>query len=145
PAGGRDARQRRGDVARRHAAGDERAAHRRAEEAQRGGRGLPGGVLVVSDSACHFALASHGAPPGAPGVISGTMQDVFPGEGEERDMARAKTKPAKAAKPAVAAEVNGPAGEVLTLAEAAAYLRLPEDEVVRLVNQQELPGRYTGT
>ena len=37
------------------------------------------------------------------------------------------------------------AGEVLTLAEAAAYLRLPEEEVVRLVHQQELPGRYAGS
>jgi excisionase family DNA binding protein len=34
---------------------------------------------------------------------------------------------------------------VLTLAEAAAYLRVPEDEVVRLVRQQELPGRLLGT
>jgi excisionase family DNA binding protein len=33
---------------------------------------------------------------------------------------------------------------VLTLAEAAAFLRLPEDELVRLVHQQGLPGRYTG-
>ena len=37
--------------------------------------------------------------------------------------------------------VNGPAGEVLTLAEAAAYLRLPEAEVVGLVHSQGLPGR----
>ena len=40
---------------------------------------------------------------------------------------------------------HGPLGEVLTLAEAAAYLRLPEDEVVRLVLEQDLPGRHTGT
>ncbi len=59
-------------------------------------------------------------------------------------MARAKTKSAK--KPAAAtAEANGPVGEVLTLAEAAAYLRLPDEEVVRLVHQQQLPGRYAGT
>jgi excisionase family DNA binding protein len=37
--------------------------------------------------------------------------------------------------------VNGPSGEVLTLAEAAAYLRLPEAEVVGLVHSQGLPGR----
>jgi excisionase family DNA binding protein len=36
---------------------------------------------------------------------------------------------------------KGPAGEVLTLAEAAAYLRLPEAEVVELVRSQGLPGR----
>jgi excisionase family DNA binding protein len=40
---------------------------------------------------------------------------------------------------------QGPAGaEVLTLAEAAAYLRVPEAEVVRLVRQQDLPGRLIG-
>ncbi len=36
---------------------------------------------------------------------------------------------------------NGPLGEVLTLAEAAAYLRLPEAEVAGLVHTQGLPGR----
>jgi excisionase family DNA binding protein len=39
---------------------------------------------------------------------------------------------------------NGPFGEVLTLAEAAAYLRLPEKEVVGLVHSQDLPGRFAG-
>ena len=37
--------------------------------------------------------------------------------------------------------VNGPSGEVLTLADAAAYLRLSETEVVGLVHSQGLPGR----
>jgi hypothetical protein len=37
--------------------------------------------------------------------------------------------------------VNGPPSEVLTLPEAADYLRLPEDEVVRSVQSQGLPGR----
>jgi excisionase family DNA binding protein len=37
--------------------------------------------------------------------------------------------------------LNGPADEVLTLPEAAEYLRLPEAEVLRLVDQQELPAR----
>ncbi len=41
--------------------------------------------------------------------------------------------------------LNGPVtGEVLTLAEAAAYLRLPEEEVVRLAQMQDLPGRLAG-
>ena len=39
------------------------------------------------------------------------------------------------------ASVNGPSGEVLTLAEAATYLRLPETEVADLVHSQGLPGR----
>jgi excisionase family DNA binding protein len=33
---------------------------------------------------------------------------------------------------------------VLTLAEAAKYLRVPEAEVVRLVKEQDLPGRLLG-
>ena len=37
--------------------------------------------------------------------------------------------------------VNGPSGEVLTLADAAAYLRLSETEVVGLFHSQGLPGR----
>ena len=37
--------------------------------------------------------------------------------------------------------LNGPFGEVLTLAEAAEYFRLPEAEVVGLVHSQGLPGR----
>jgi excisionase family DNA binding protein len=41
--------------------------------------------------------------------------------------------------------VNGPVGEVLTLAEAAAYLRLPEADVIGLVHSQDLPGRFAGT
>ena len=36
-------------------------------------------------------------------------------------------------------------GDVLTLAEAASYLRLPETEITRLVHAQDLPGRFTGT
>jgi excisionase family DNA binding protein len=59
-------------------------------------------------------------------------------------MARAETKPSK--RPATTApDVNGPVGDVMTLAEAAAYLRLPEEEVVQLVHQQGLPGRFAGT
>jgi excisionase family DNA binding protein len=62
---------------------------------------------------------------------------------EERTMPRTKPKPepAPVSRPA---GVNGPAGEVLSLSEAAAYLRLPEKEVVRLVREQELPGRQAG-
>lgn len=42
-------------------------------------------------------------------------------------------------------EVNGPAaGDVMTLAEAAAYLRLPEESVVAAATGQGLPGRLVG-
>jgi excisionase family DNA binding protein len=37
---------------------------------------------------------------------------------------------------------NGPAGDVLTLAEAAAYLRVSEADVIGLVHSQNLPGRF---
>jgi excisionase family DNA binding protein len=60
-------------------------------------------------------------------------------------MAAAKTKPRK--KPTKGAAVkNGvpESADVLTLAEAAAYLRVADDEIVRLVNEQNLPGRFVG-
>ena len=40
--------------------------------------------------------------------------------------------------------LEAPVGDVLTLAEAAAYLRLPESEVARLVHTQGLPGGAVG-
>jgi excisionase family DNA binding protein len=40
--------------------------------------------------------------------------------------------------------VNGPPCEVLTLAEAAAYLRLPEADVISAIQTQTLPGRQIG-
>jgi Helix-turn-helix domain len=53
-----------------------------------------------------------------------------------------KDRPAALSQPQSPPEsVNGLSGEVLTLAEAAAYLRLPEAEVVGLVHSQGLPGR----
>jgi excisionase family DNA binding protein len=42
------------------------------------------------------------------------------------------------------AGVNGPPGEVLTLAEAAAYLRLPERDVIAATSSNGLPGRLVG-
>jgi excisionase family DNA binding protein len=56
-----------------------------------------------------------------------------------------KPKPNPTPQPELqAAAVNGPPGEVLTLAEAAAYLRLSETAVAGLVHSQGLPGRYLG-
>jgi hypothetical protein len=37
--------------------------------------------------------------------------------------------------------MNGPPGEILSLAEAAAYLRLPEKDVIAAATTQGLPGR----
>jgi excisionase family DNA binding protein len=64
-------------------------------------------------------------------------------------MPRSKTgtaTPAGGAPPAVADTPVAPAGsdEVLTLAEATAYLRLSEGDVLRLVREQNLPGRQIG-
>jgi excisionase family DNA binding protein len=56
-------------------------------------------------------------------------------------MARTK-KPEPTLKPPT---TNGPVtGEVLTLAEAAAYLRLPEKDVIGAATTQGLPGRMIG-
>jgi excisionase family DNA binding protein len=41
--------------------------------------------------------------------------------------------------------VNGPGQEILTLNEAATYLRLAEADVTRLVDEQGLPARQLGT
>jgi excisionase family DNA binding protein len=40
--------------------------------------------------------------------------------------------------------MHGPPGEVLTLAEAAAYLRLPENDLIAAASTQGLPGRLVG-
>src|SRR6266540_974457 len=49
-----------------------------------------------------------------------------------------KPDPTPQAQPAA---VNGPPSEVLTLAEAAAYLRLSEKDVIAAASTQGLPGR----
>lgn len=54
-----------------------------------------------------------------------------------------RAKPKSAAHPQPTA-VNGIMDEVLTLPEAAAYLRLSEADVLQLVHSQSLPGRCTG-
>ena len=59
------------------------------------------------------------------------------------NMAATKTKSAQ--EEGSGRQESGPvpeAGEVLTLAEAAAYLRVSEENVVRLIHDQDLPGRF---
>lgn len=58
-------------------------------------------------------------------------------------MPRPKPK-AESSPPLPTPVANGPPAEVLTLAEAAAYLRLPEADVLRLVDEQGLPARQLG-
>jgi excisionase family DNA binding protein len=58
-------------------------------------------------------------------------------------MTRTRTKPRKPKE-----QINGVASssaEVFTLPEAAAYLRVTESELLRLVHDQALPGRQFGT
>ncbi|HYT92324.1 MAG TPA: helix-turn-helix domain-containing protein, partial [Gemmataceae bacterium] len=56
-----------------------------------------------------------------------------------------KSKPAPTPQPEPPTPAaNGPLGDVLTLAEAAAYLRLPEREVIAAAASQGLPGRLVG-
>ena len=60
-------------------------------------------------------------------------------------MPRTKKKPETTLHPISPAPlVNGPADEVLTLSEAATYLRLPEREVISAVHSQGLAGRLIG-
>lgn len=60
-------------------------------------------------------------------------------------MPRTKSKSGSTPQPeSQPAAVNGPADEVLTLAEAAAYLRLPEKDVIAAASTQGLPGRLVG-
>lgn len=54
-------------------------------------------------------------------------------------MPRTKPKPSRSSPP------NGPPSDVLTLSEAAAYLRLSATDVVRLVDEQGLPARQLGS
>jgi excisionase family DNA binding protein len=64
-------------------------------------------------------------------------------------MAQTRTKSRKpAAKPEPAASSNGPvapSAEVFNLADAAAYLRVTESQLLQLVHDQALPGRRFGT
>ncbi len=55
-----------------------------------------------------------------------------------------RAKPKLEPQPSPAA-VNGPPTDVLTLSEAAAYLRLPEEEVLRMVREQNLAARQVGS
>ena len=55
-----------------------------------------------------------------------------------------KPKPGPPPTPSPTA-TNGLVGEVLTLTEAAAYLRVPEATVVELVREQDLPSRLIGS
>ena len=60
-------------------------------------------------------------------------------------MPRTKPKPEPTSPTSPPPTVNGPESEVMTLSEAAAYLRLPEAEVMRMVHEQNLGGRQVGS
>jgi excisionase family DNA binding protein len=61
-------------------------------------------------------------------------------------MPRTKKKPVASKRPPKPATVNGgqTIEEVMTLADAAAYLKLSETDVLRLVDEQALPARRLG-
>ena len=59
-------------------------------------------------------------------------------------MPRTKPKPEATTSTPLPPTANGFEGEVLTLSEAAAYLRLPEAEVMRMVREQNLGARQIG-
>jgi excisionase family DNA binding protein len=60
-------------------------------------------------------------------------------------MPRTKPKPEPLREPTPQPRINGPTENVLTLGEAAAYLRLPENEVLRMIHEQNLHGRQVGS
>jgi excisionase family DNA binding protein len=70
------------------------------------------------------------------------MEDQTKGE---QSMPRTKKKPKPLATTSEPATVNLPMGDVLTLSEAAAYLRVSEADVVRIIHEQALPARQLGT
>jgi excisionase family DNA binding protein len=63
----------------------------------------------------------------------------------DRIMPRTKKKPVPQSATSQPPTTNGPASEVFTLAEAAAYLRIAEAEVLRMIHEQALPARQVGT
>ena len=60
-------------------------------------------------------------------------------------MPRTKSKSETHREPAPPLRLNGPTDSVWTLGETAAYLRLPENDVLRMVHEQGLHGRQVGT
>jgi excisionase family DNA binding protein len=69
------------------------------------------------------------------------MERVHPRQPEDYKMPATKTK----LRPAKAPETqSGGTAEVLTLAEAARYLRVAEEDVLQMVGLQGLPGRKIG-
>jgi excisionase family DNA binding protein len=60
------------------------------------------------------------------------------------NMPRTKKQPEPTSLPPPGANSGAVAGEVLTLPEAAAYLRFPEADVLRLIDEQALPARRLG-
>jgi excisionase family DNA binding protein len=59
-------------------------------------------------------------------------------------MPRTKQKPQRASGTPLPAPAQEPSGEVLTLSEAAAYLKMAEADVLRWVEEQALPARRLG-
>jgi len=59
-------------------------------------------------------------------------------------MPTTKKKPASLPLTRSPVTTNGLGSEVLTLAEAAAFLRVTEADILDLVRSQSLPGRFTG-
>jgi excisionase family DNA binding protein len=64
---------------------------------------------------------------------------------EDIIMSQTRAKPRKTKPTPQANGVVAPSQEVFTLSEAAAYLRVTEADLMRLVHDQALPGRQFGT
>jgi excisionase family DNA binding protein len=70
------------------------------------------------------------------------MPHARQGPQKEENMPRTKKPPPELTPAPVPSAVNGLASEVLTLSEAAAYLRLAEADVIGLIHTQGLPARF---
>jgi excisionase family DNA binding protein len=80
----------------------------------------------------------------SPVVVAKARSEGDPGDIDHPGsvMSRTKTKSRGTEAPAAG---NGLMAEVLTLPEAATYLRVSEAEVLQMVREQELPARRVGT
>jgi hypothetical protein len=85
-----------------------------------------------------FAGASGLCQPEAAGTSRRNEEHTMP------QVKKTRPKPVRQPKPQPAA-ANVPPAEVLTLAEAAAFLQLPEREVIAAATAQGLPGRQVGS
>jgi hypothetical protein len=91
-------------------------------------------LLIAESMVDNDELGRSAACPAADTVVTHARGTLMPRTKKHQPGPRSQSQPPPAS-------ANGASGEVLTLAEAAAYLRLTESDVIGLVRSQGLPGR----